>query len=417
MNKILYFILAAVLLTGCQKDSSDDGTDTEAFRHTVFVYMSAENNLSGYVQGDINEMISGRKKVGDDCDLLIYVDRASMREKPFIARIHNRNEHPVDTLYQYPADFYSSDPALFHEVLQRMVSFSPYAEDYGIVFWGHANGWIFENDGTNVIRRAYGGDNGNNAGSETPVEPTRWINMPDMAKALQQTGIHWRFLFFDCCDMQNAEVAYELRNVTEYIIASPAEIPGAGAPYDKIVKDFFIADDKGMYSGICHDYYEQKTDDQGYVSPSGTLQMPISVIKTSQMEALADATRQIMPDIEKWLKTSNPTQGIIYYYTYNRDKGDVEKIMYDMKHMIRAALASQPEKYDAWESVFRQAVCYAEYSLKWYSYSIISRDFAGATVNDQGCVSMFFPLAKYDHATHSYNEDIKKTQWYQAISR
>lgn len=415
MNKILYFLLAAVLLTGCQKDSSDDGIDIEAVRHTVLVYMSAENNLSYYAQGDINEMITGRKKVGNDCDLILYVDRAITGEKPFIARIYNRTDHPVDTLYQYPSDFYSSDPTLFQEVIERMVSYSPYAEDYGIVFWGHANGWIMENDGKNVFRRAYGSDDGHNAGSSSTVEPTRWINIPDMAKALQQTGIHWRYLFFDCCNMQNVEVAYELRHVTDYIIAAPSESTGVGAPYDNIVKDFFIADDQRMYSSICHDYYEQKTDAKGNIDPKGDCQMPICAIKTSQMQVLADATRQILPDITEWLKTSHPTQNVIYYYTYNKDRGDMEKIMYDMKHMIRKALASKPEKYDVWETAFRETVCYGEYSLKWHTNLVNFSDFAGATIDDQGCISMFFPLEKYAQASHPYNEDIKKTQWYQAI--
>ena len=65
--------------------------------------------------------------------------------------------------------------------------------------------------------------------------------------------------------MQNVEVAYELRHVTDYIIAAPSESTGVGAPYDVIVKDLFIADDQRMYTSICHDYYEQKTDEYGHI--------------------------------------------------------------------------------------------------------------------------------------------------------
>ena len=174
MKHLFAIITTILLLTACQKDEeAEPYNPVKDVKHTVLVYMPSENNLSSYVQSDINEMIKGRQLVGDDCDLLIFVDRASKTEMPFIARINNSNEQPVDTLYKYPTDFYSSEPAKFQEVLQRMISFSPKSQDYGLVLWGHANGWILENDGTNVIRRAYGVDNGNNESTQMVKEPAR----------------------------------------------------------------------------------------------------------------------------------------------------------------------------------------------------------------------------------------------------
>lgn len=397
-----------MLFTACQKDEeAAPYNPVKDVKHTVLVYMPSENNLSSYVQSDINEMIKGRQLVGDDCDLLIFVDRASKTEMPFIARINNSYEQPVDTLYKYPTDFYSSEPAKFQEVLQRMISFSPKSQDYGLVLWGHANGWILENDGTNVIRRAYGVDNGNNEATSQVKEPARWLNIPDMATSFKQVGKHWRFLFFDCCNMQNAEVAYELRSTTDYIIASPAEITGEGAPYDKLAADFFIEDTEQMAIKTCADYYAQLDYVGGH--------LPISVVKTSQMQALADATKNILPEIQAWLQTSNPTQGIIYYYNYDSAyKPEREKIMYDMNDMIRAALADAPEKFDAWKKALTNAVIYAEMSTRWHANSVNFNDFT-VTEEKYGGISMFFPLAKYANASHDYNNDIKKLAWYQAV--
>ena len=416
MKHLFAIITTILLLTACQKDEeAAPYNPVKDVKHTVLVYMPSENNLSPYAQSDINEMIKGRQLVGDDCDLLIFVDRASKTEMPFIARINNSYEQPVDTLYKYPADFYSSEPAKFQEVLQRMISFSPKSQDYGLVLWGHANGWILENDGTNVIRRAYGVDNGNNEATSQVKEPARWLNIPDMATSFKQVGKHWRFLFFDCCNMQNAEVAYELRGTTDYIIASPAEITGVGAPYDKLVADFFIEDTEQMTIRTCADYYAQRTNSSGTVTPTGDCQLPICVVKTSQMQALADATRQILPEITAWLQTSNPTQGIIYYYNYDSaHKPEREKIMYDMNDMIRAALAAAPEKFDAWKKAFTNAVIYAEMSKKWHANSVNFSDFT-VTAEKYGGISMFFPLAKNANASHDYNNDIKKLAWYQAV--
>lgn len=407
--KHLFAIITTILLfTACQKDEEvAPYNPVKNVKHTVLVYMPSENNLSPYAQSDINEMIKGRQLVGDDCDLLIYVDRASKTEMPFIARINNSYEQSVDTLYKYPSDFYSSEPAKFQEVLQRMISFSPKSQDYGLVLWGHANGWILENDGQNVIRRAYGVDNGNNEATMQVKEPARWLNIPDMAKNFMKVGKHWRFLLFDCCNMQNAEVAYELRDAADYIIASPAEITGEGAPYKELVPDFFIEDTEQMAIKMCADYYAQVDYVGGH--------LPISVVKTSQMQALADATREVIAEIAAWLQTSNPTQGIIYYYNYDSAyKPEREKMMYDMNDMIRAALAAAPEKFDAWKKAFTNAVIYAEMSKKWHANSVNFSDFT-VTAEKYGGISMFFPLAKYANASHDYNNDIKKLAWYQAV--
>ena len=39
--------------------------------------------------------------------------------------------------------------------------------------------------------------------------------------------------------MQSVEVAYELRDCSEYFIGSPTEIPGPGAPYKAVVPEMF----------------------------------------------------------------------------------------------------------------------------------------------------------------------------------
>ena len=288
---VYFFVTFIILLTSCEKETDPPKIQV---KRTVMIFMSAENNLSSYAQNDINEMIQGRKSVGDDCELLIFVDRASQKEMPFIARICNNNEHPVDTLYQYPTDFYSSAPDHFLDIMKRMISFSTGKQDYGLVLLGHANGWIMENNGNTIIRRAYGVDNGNNEATLKDKEPARWLNIPEMAKVLSQLNICWSFIFFDCCNMQNAEVAYELRKVTDYIIASPAEITGEGAPYDTMVKDFFIEDGEQMGIQLCSDYNAQFDFVGGH--------LPISVIDVHQMQALADVTRQILPEVANYLK-------------------------------------------------------------------------------------------------------------------
>ena len=411
MKHLLIILASMLLLTACEKDSDIEDTDYRLpARRTVLVFMAGENNLSGYAQSDLNEMIQGRKSVGADCDMLVFIDKAA--EKPFIARIRNKADQPVDTLYKYTEDYYFCDR--FEEILQRMVSYSPQARDYGLIFWGHANGWILENNGKDVIRRAYGVDNGDNTSTVRVKEPSRWLNIPDMAKVIKQQSLPIKYLFFDCCNMQCAEVAYELRQTADYIIASPAEITGIGAPYQTLVKDFFIEDDEQLGKQLCIDYHAQITHEMGL----GDEQLPISVVRTSKMQALADATRNIMPMIAAHLQTGNPTKDIIYYYNYDANNFFPEygKVLYDMNDMIRTALGDDAEAYTTWKKAFDDAVCYSEGSARWHSTTLKFRDIDfQVTPEKQGCLSMFFPLKKYQQSQHNYNEEIKKLQWYQAV--
>jgi hypothetical protein len=51
--------------------------------------MSGENRLSTFINDELKEMYEGSKKLNDGQALVVYVDNASTRETPFLARIAN----------------------------------------------------------------------------------------------------------------------------------------------------------------------------------------------------------------------------------------------------------------------------------------------------------------------------------------
>ena len=403
MKHLLIIFSFLLAFTSCSKDDdikTSPNRITPAPR-TVIVYMSGENDISSYLSADLQELIAGRRQLVGDANLVVFVDKASTAEKPFIAKITTDTQHPLDTLYKYSDDFYASDPDAMRDVIERAVTFCPATRDYGLILWGHASGWVVEKDSI-ASKRAYGRDTGNNYAGKSG----KWMNIPSMRRALQMAGIHWKFIFCDCCNMQCVEVAYELRPQTDYFIASPAEITGVGAPYDTMVKDFFITDDKTMGIQMCVDYNAQFDYVGGH--------LPISVVQSDKLEALAKATSLILPDVDSYLKTAeNPTKGLIYYYAYNYNY-EREKTLYDMYGLIRAALAGQPEKLEAWETAFNETVIYSETSTRWHAQTINFSDFS-VTPDNYGGISMFFPMAKYANASHDYNQDIRNFLWYYAV--
>ncbi len=409
MKHLLTLFIGVLPFVSCSKDSENDATILNPYSasRTVIVYISAENNLSSIAQNNISDMAKGLKEVGSAANLIIFADKASSTEKPFIARINNATQ-TVDTLYKYSEDFNSMDPDKMQEVLVRATAFGAGSQDYALVLWGHGSGWMIENNSTsNTPKRAYGLDSNNNQASTQGV----WINIPDLHRVLSNVGKPWTFIFFDCCNMQCVEVGYELRDITEYIIASPAEITSSGAPYSTIVKDFFIDDVTSMYTSICDHYYEKKTNYLGM----GDEHLPISTVKTKSLPDLAKATKNILPEISDYLQTANATKGLIYYYT--EKKTERYHVMYDMNDMILAALADAPEKYEAWKKVLNQTVVYSRYSNLWHALNVDFSDFRSAMTPERyGGISMFFPLDRYNmYMRRNYNEDIKQMEWYQAI--
>ena len=405
MKKLLTMICGLMLLVACEKDDAGSSKPAPAKR-TVIVYMAGENNLNGLVNGDIQEMVDGMQNISDDYKLVAFVDNASKSTTPFIAQITNNSQHPIDTLYRYAEDFYSSDADNFREVLSRCMSLCP-ANDYGLILWGHASGWNIEANGstTSAPRRAYGADNGDNSSALPTTKTVKWLQIPDMSQALEALHVQFKFIFCDCCNMMNAETAYEIRKCTEYLIASPAEITGVGAPYNTMMKDFFNPNDEEMYKSMCADYNAQYDYVGGH--------LPISVVQTDKMEALAEATTKVLPMIADYTRRADATKGKVYYYAYNVNY-DYEKVMYDMYGMVKAALEDYPVEFKAWQDAFYDTVIYSETSDRWHANTVNFSDFT-VTTDNYGGISMFFPMEKYTKSFHLYNEDIKQMQWYQAV--
>lgn len=397
MKYLLTMICTVVLLVSCDDDGSTQHPINVADR-TVIVYMSAENNLSSYASDDINEMVAASKLLSENVNLVAFVDRSSRNTLPYILKIRN-GEKVVDENYNCAEDFYSCDPERMHEVLEWIMEQYP-ANSYGLVLWGHASGWLIESDtiaNDNMwktpVKRAYGIDSGEDL---LDGDGSKWINVPSLAKVLEALPAKFKFIFADCCNFQTVETAYELRNVTEYIIASPAETPVIGAPYDEIVPYMFSTDD---------DFYCKIADGYNSMVINGNDRVPMSVIRTSEMVNLAEASREMMQLLAG--KEILDTKNLIYYRGY----GSV-KVMLDINDLMMRNVGMN-EAYDRWKEALDRAVIYRAMSGKWLTDRFVSFDF-NMTEDRFGGVSVFIPQSLYDTRGYDYNSTIRQMQWYYA---
>ena len=225
------------LLSACSKD--DDDVKTPQMR-TVLVYMSAENSLSSYAEADLKEIKDASIMLTENDQLLVWFDRAKKDELPWLSRIANgRLKYSVSIadMQISDKDDYSSDPHVFEKVLTYAYGHYPAVEGYGLVLWSHASGWLKAD--SIAYSRAYGVDNGTNSPYSNNGP---FLNIPTIRRVLEGQP-HLDFIFADCCNFMCLESIYELRNVTDYIVGSPAEIPDPGAPYATVVPEMFKRQD------------------------------------------------------------------------------------------------------------------------------------------------------------------------------
>lgn len=171
--------------------------------------------------------------------------------------------------------------------------------------------------------------------------PETQIETTDLADAMADAGLHTEYILFDACYMSSVEVAYELKDVTHYLIASPTEVISYGFPYITMGKHLLGTPN---YKGIADSFISFYSS---YYLPYGT----VAVTDCTQLDALAAIAQQINAAAEGKLNTAtsgkNTPNGVQIMDGYN------PTLFYDLGHLmslknagtvLTAAFAEQLDK-------------------------------------------------------------------------
>jgi len=396
----LIFISAMLLLAACGKD--DPTPVQKPAKRTVIVYMSAENDLSTMAGMDTTEMIAGSKSLSSDYNYIAYIDMAESDKKPSIWKFEGGKR---ELLKEYDEDFYSSDPEKMYEILSWIIKKYP-AESYGLTLWGHGTGWEIQSDTIPVaadsnLRRAYGRDTGDNQKHQNE-NYGKWMNIPTLANVLGHLNVHFDFIFCDCCNMANAETAYELRKLTDYLIASPAEIPGLGAPYDKITPHLFNTSGTTAYKNLIDTYADEYSS-----------RLPLALVKMSEMDQLANATRIILQTLAPTVDKEFDLSGLMYY---DGVRSEGLRVLFDMNDFLLQNASA--DEYAQWKQAFDRTVIYKRIASSWQTAGHVNFKAFTATDKKYGGMSMYIPRDFYGAYVYSvnYNSCYHQMQWYWAVN-
>lgn len=374
--KKLFLCLSITFCMSCSHKSELPKPGQESER-TVIVYAVAENSLAHNAVEDSIEMTKAVKDIPSNCNLVLYIDRNKL---PTISVMNSKNG--VKLWRRYTRELNSADSLTMLRTLTEVVKGFP-SKHYGLVLWSHASGWIPK-------RKTFGidnnrNDNFSNSGTELEIPALRGI--------LEQLP-HMDFILSDACLMQTVEVAHELRNVTDYLIGSPSEIPGEGAPYDRIMMPMM----QGNAIDIAEQYYQYFADRQG---------VALSVVDCRQMDSLAIVTAPIVDSI--WAGRSEAdTRGVQRYHTFETslhrpEAQDIRGMMYQML----------PDSiYQKWNQILQRTVVWHKAT---YSWDTVYKGNEHHTLTDSehySGLSMFVPQEKYE--PYGWNEAFHNTSWYRA---
>lgn len=272
----LFLILSIALALGaCHKDEPKPPT-AEATR-TMLVYMVASNSLGNdyFDWADLDEMEAAIASKPSDTHWLVYHASSDRNTDATLFELTPSGKKVIKT---YPQGE-SLRSAHMKAVIAEAKKAAP-ARSYGLVLWSHASGWqqdgIYEAPAKapGVATHSYGVDFGER------------MNVTTLRDVLK--GQSFDFIYFDVCYMATVEVAYELKDVTGYIIGSASELPADGMPYDKNLPLLLKGSRSDLIAAATNtfNYFNSKPK-----ADERTCTM--AVIDTKKLDALAAATKPI----------------------------------------------------------------------------------------------------------------------------
>ncbi|MCG2725059.1 MAG: clostripain-related cysteine peptidase [Elusimicrobia bacterium] len=282
-----------------------------AKKWTVMVFANAKNNLEGYGLSDVNEM----EMIGSSYEVNIVVELGRIKgftaadgdwtgSRRYLIKKDNNKSAITSPVLMEIAKSNMGDWNHLVDFAQWSMEKFP-AQNYMLVVWNHGSGWNkdikFE-----AIR-----------GISYDDETKNHITTPELRLALEKMG-KINILAMDACLMQMAEVAYEVKDYTDYVVASEETEPADGYTYDTFLGP--LVNNPNMSAAEL-----TKATVDSYIGHYAGLRR-----SGTQSSINTAAFNKFVPLMDDWIKTAmnaNEQKAIVkakdsaqkFYYSSNKD--------------------------------------------------------------------------------------------------
>ena len=376
------------MLSSCS-DEDDTPNVPPTAKQTVLMYMPwSGNGIYPYFLKNISSFetsIENNQGLGDNA-LIVFISENSTTS--YLININYEHGGCVrDTLktYSFVECDYTTASGIA-SIIEDAMSASP-SDKYAMAIGCHGMGWIPA--GTHVPTRVAMA-----AKQKHGIHLTRFFghssdsdyqtDVTTLADGIKLAGKKMEYVLFDDCYMSNIETAYDLRGVTNYLIASTCEIMIDGMPYAEIGIDLM----NNNYKGVVDGFYEFYSN---FDPPCGT----IGVTDCREVEQMALIMQQI--------NMAYPT-GVHDLSGLQKLDGYTPTIFYDFGDYV-SKLCQDPSLLAAFHNQLNLLVPYKAATKTYYSMltglETEIKNFSGITVSDPTI-------------NKNISNEVKQTNWYKA---
>ncbi len=346
--KLFCFLFVLLYLEGCDWCIKPP----DEYVHNLLIYMAADNSLSDLALENMNEIIT-HADIPENHALLVFIDRRNTGA--FLIRPRNVNSKVIlDTIGRY-GTVNSGEVSMLTSVIAEARLECP-ARSYGLILWSHGTGWLpkglYGESATpaialqsispapafryNIHDSAYPGVKTFSQDGESQME------IADLANALKT--YHHDYICFDACLMADVQTYYELKEVCDYFVGSPAEIIDTGFPYDKLLSVMMPYKGRENLVALCDAYFNKYNAMTGY-NKSAT----ISLVSTQFLSPLAVAFGELVANTSVDPETIDRES----LQTYDRLS---EHVFFDIERIAREL--GDDTRYNAFCEALDNAVVY-----------------------------------------------------------
>lgn len=210
MKKIGFLLPIIFLFLSCSEKKEADWT--------IIIYMAADNSLNYAALNELEDMKAA--EFSDKINVIVQIDyNASSEYSAHRYKITPESKKLISSI----GEIDSGDADQLASFVNWGKESYP-AKKYALVIWGHGNGWYSDE----------------NAGFCSDDESGNYIHIArgELRSAFQKMKGKLDITILDACNMQTLEIAAELEDHTDFLIASEGGVHENGFPYKEIFSEW-----------------------------------------------------------------------------------------------------------------------------------------------------------------------------------
>lgn len=304
VQSVLFMLLLSFSMISCEKEEqvsippstnqtepSDGSTRTELSEpiirpnneQTVFMYLPWSTNLTDNFKQNIIDLekVVAKDVLKNERIIVFMCTKATEASLFELVYEDGKTVRKTYKYYDYPTPAYTTAEGIA-SILDDVQDYTP-AKRYGMIIGCHGLGWIPVSNvkarsSFSIGKRHWEYENVPMTRLFGGLSPKYQTDLTTLAKGISDVGLKMEYILFDDCYMSGVEVAYDLKEVTEHLIASTSEVMAYGMPYAEIGQ-YLIGEVN--YKEICDRFYAFYLNYS--TMPCGTL----AVTDCSEMDNLA----------------------------------------------------------------------------------------------------------------------------------